>query len=137
MSATIEPDLQFSVLCDDVRIENNGKFILVGLFEAIRARTFPVQHPVLFVINRWCNGEGQFREKTRLVSAINEPVMEGPENTFLLKATTGVYTVVSRFTGIPFQHAGTYWVEVLLDDRLKQRYPLTLVKIEPKAKPSP
>ena len=33
MSTGIEPDLQFSVLCDDVRIERSGKFIFVGVTE--------------------------------------------------------------------------------------------------------
>ena len=26
------PDLQASLLCDDVRQENNGKFMLIGIF---------------------------------------------------------------------------------------------------------
>ena len=134
MTAKIPPDLQFSVLCDDVRIENNGKFILVGLFEAIRSRKFPVKHPILHVINRWCNGEGEFTEKTRIVNAINKGVVEGAANQFTLKSTTGVYTVVSRFANIPFEQAGTYWVEVLLDGQLQQRYPLTLVQIPEKDK---
>ena len=50
------PDLQFSVLCDDVRQEANGKLILIGLFEAIRTKVFPVRHPMLFIVNRWRNG---------------------------------------------------------------------------------
>ena len=32
----IKPDLQFSVLCDDVRREENGKFILIGLRSKVR-----------------------------------------------------------------------------------------------------
>ena len=73
------PDLQFSVLCDDVRQEGNGKLILIGLFEAVRAKMFPVNHPMLFIVNRWRNGVGTFTEVTKLVSANNEKVVEGPE----------------------------------------------------------
>ena len=131
MGSELPPDLQFSVLCDDVRIENNGKFILVGLFEAIRARSFPVRHPILFVVNRWCNGEGEFREQTRLVSSTNERIVEGNDNVFQLKSTTAVYTVVNRFANIRLPQAGTYWVEILLDRQLRQRYPITVVQISP------
>jgi len=127
MRPQLSPDLQFSVLCDDVRVENTGKFILIGLFEAVRARSFPVQHPYLYVVNRWCNGQGHFREQTRLVDAGNNNVVVGNENTFELKSSTGVYTVVNRFANVKFSEPGTYWIEVLLDSKLCRRYPITLV----------
>ena len=70
----ILPDLQFSILCDDVRREHNGKLILLGLFETIGASRFPVQHPTLFVVNRWCNGVGEYRQRT---------VVRNPDNSIL------------------------------------------------------
>jgi hypothetical protein len=121
------PDLQFSVLCDDVRQEINGKLILIGLFEAIRAKTFPVRHPVLFIVNRWRNGDGTFRELTRLVSATNEKVVEGPEARFSLPGTHTSHTVIHRFPNILFETPGTYWVEIQLDGQLHHRYPIRLV----------
>ena len=129
MPTQLRPDLQFSVLCDDVRVENTGKFILIGLFEAVRARSFPVKHPCLYVVNRWCNGHGHFSEQTRLVDARNTNIVLGNENSFELKSSTSVYTVVNRFANIEFSEPGTYWIEVLLDTKLCQRYPITLVEI--------
>ena len=113
-----------------MRVENTGKFILIGLFEAVRARSFPVQHPSLYVVNRWCNGHGHFSEQTRLVDARNTAVVVGNENSFDLKSSTSVYTVVNRFANIRFSEPGTYWIEVLLDGKLCQRYPITLVEIQ-------
>ena len=98
----LTPDLQFSVLSDDVRQENTGKFILIGLFEAIKARRFPVRHPVMFVTNRWCNGQGDFTGHTRIVSGTNETVAEGKETHFTLTATTSSYTIVERFNLFQF-----------------------------------
>jgi len=37
----MKPDLQFSVLCDELRREDNGKFMLLGLFEAVAGMQFP------------------------------------------------------------------------------------------------
>jgi len=121
------PDLQFSVLCDDVRQEINGKLILIGLFEAVRARMFPVRHPMLYIVNRWRNGVGKFTELTKLVSAGNEPVVIGPEAVFTLPRTQTSHTVIHKFPNILFKAPGTYWVEVHLDGRLHHRYPIRLV----------
>ena len=122
------PDLQFSVLSDDVRQEITGKFMLIGLFEAIKARRFPVRHPLMFVTNRWCNGQGDFRGQTRIVTGSNETLVEGKETPFTLASTTSSYTIVERFDRVTFPAAGTYWVEILLDGNLRQRFPLTLVE---------
>ncbi len=128
---TISPDLQFSVLCDDVRQEINGKLILIGLFEAIKSKRFPVQHPVLFIVNRWRNGEGTFTECTKIVSASNEKVVVGPEAKFTLLGTHTSHTVIHRFPFIPFEAPGTYWAEINLDGELKHRYPIRLVADTP------
>jgi len=121
------PDLQFSVLCDDVRQEANGKLMLIGLFEAIRAKVFPVRHPMLFIVNRWRNGVGSFCEVTKLVSSNNETVREGPRAEFSLPGTHTSHTVIHRFPNIRFESAGTYWVEISLDGELRHRYPIRLV----------
>jgi len=126
-ASSIRPDLQFSVLCDDVRQEINGKLILIGLFEAIRAKVFPVWHPMLYIVNRWRNGEGVFTEITRVVSGANEKVAEGQETRFQLPGTHTSHTVIHRFPNIRFESPGTYWVEINLGNELCHRYPIRLV----------
>lgn len=125
----IKPDLQFSVLCDDVRREDNGKFMLLGLFEIIHARKFPAVHPRLFVANRWCKGTGEFIQRTRVVSAHdNSPLVESPEVTFALADLDAHHTVISEFNNVTFATQGRYWVEVLLNNELIRSYPMMLVE---------
>lgn len=126
----MKPDLQFSVLCDDIRREDNGKFILLGLFEVIAAKTFPATHAALFIANRWRNGLGSFRQKNRIVSQDNKIIVEEKEVSFELKDTSFSHTVISRFNGVTFSSEGQYWVEVLLDGDLKQRYAFNLIKVK-------
>ena len=62
------PDLQSSLLCDDVRQERNGKFMLIGIFEGL---ALPAKQPVcprICLVNRWCMGEHHLRcySKSRL-----------------------------------------------------------------------
>ena len=123
----IKPNLQFSVLCDDVRREDNGKFILLGLFEAINAKEFPATHQMLFVANRWCKGEGRFTQKIRIVNTKDKSnVFQTEEQPFEIADIDSHHTLISRFNKLVFPNAGKYWVEVLLDGELVLNYPLML-----------
>ncbi len=127
-SDNIEPTLLFSVLCDDVRREDNGKFMLIGLFETIGAVNFPVVHPTLYVVNCWCSGTGAFKQKTRIAAPGNSVLIEDKETEFTLESLKAKHRVVARFNNIRFNEPGEYAVEVLLDKELKVRYPLVIEK---------
>ncbi len=123
----IKPNLQFSVLCDDVRREDNGKFLLLGLFEAINAKIFPATHPALFVVNRWCKGEGRFTQKIRIVNAKDKAIVfQTEEQLFELEDIDRHHTLISKFNNLVFTNPGKYWVEVLLDNELVLNYPIIL-----------
>ena len=125
----IKPDLQFSVLCDDVRRETNGKLMLLGLFEAINATEFPATHPTLYVVNRWCKGEGEFIQLIRIVNFRNKDIVfQTDEQTFELTDIDSHHTLISQFNNITFKEPGKYWVEVLLDGKLIINYPMMLKK---------
>lgn len=127
--STILPDLQFSVLCDDVTKDDHGKLSFVGLFETISSATFPCTHPKMFVVNRWINGYGAFRQRTRLVAPDNDTILaEDEETEFSLKATDAKHTVIARFNNIMFQAQGKYWIEIRLNGNPALRYPMYLMK---------
>ncbi len=125
----IMPDLQFSVICDDVRREDNGKLILVGLFEVIGTSRFPAVHSKLFIVNRWCKGEGSFTQKIRITgSKDNQALLQTEPQSFTLNDIDSNHTLISEFNSLKFPVAGKYWVEVFLDDKLILNYPLMLVE---------
>ncbi len=126
----IEPTLLFSVMCDDVRREDNGKFMLLGLFETIGAFQFPAVHPVLFVVNCWTSGLGEFRQKTRILKPDGKVLVEDKETAFILKDLKSKHKIIARFNNIQFEVPGEYSVEVILNSNLKVRYPLVAKKIE-------
>jgi hypothetical protein len=119
------PDLQASLLCDDVRQERNGKFILIGLFDVIGVPAFPAAFQRICIVNRWCCGEGEFIQRSRIIREEgNSPVAEGKDVRVKLPANTATATSVEFFLNVRFEAPGIYWVEVLLDGDLKLRYPL-------------
>ena len=126
----IVPTLLFSVMCDDVRREDNGKFILVGLFETIGAKKFPAIHPTLFIMNCWTSGIGNFRQRSRIISKNGDILAEDRETTFALQDLKAKHRVIARFNGLKFDSAGEYAVEVLLNGDLKVRYPLLVKEVE-------
>ena len=128
----ILPTLLFSVLCDDVRREDNGKFILIGLFETIGAKKFPAIHPSLFIMNCWTSGLGDFKQKSRIVGNDGNVLAEDREVPFSLKDLKAKHRVIARFNNLKFEEPGEYAVEVLLNGDLKVRFPLIVKKVTEK-----
>ena len=125
----MEPDLQSSLLCDDVRQERNGKFILIGLFDVLNVPDFPVVLHKLCVVNRWCCGEGEFQQRSRVMKPDERTVlMEGKDVAVRLSDSEATATSVEFFFNARFDEPGTYWIEILLEGDLKLRYPLKAVR---------
>jgi len=130
LSATvIEPALLYSVLCDDVRREDNGKFILLGLFETIGARDFPATHPALFIVNGWIAGAGLFRQYSRILDLNGQELARDQETSFELASLKSRHSVIARFGNLELPSPGEYAVEIMLNGDLKVRYPLIVEQV--------
>lgn len=127
------PDLQASVLCDDVRQERNGKFILIGIFDGLAAPKFPLRVPRICVVHRWCCGRGEFTQRTRIVAPDGHTtVVQGKDVKVNLPDGNHTATSIEIFMNVPFEKSGTFWVEVLLEGQLRLRYPLIVREAEHK-----
>lgn len=125
------PDLQSCLLCDDVRQERNGKFILLGLFDAVGAPRFPLRFPKLCLVSRWCGGVGEFVQHSRIYAPDQETVVvKGKDVPVRLNDSEGTATNVELFINTEFREPGTHWVEISLDDDLKLRYPLKVNQVQ-------
>jgi hypothetical protein len=123
------PDLQGSVLCEDVRQEVNGMQSLVGVLSVIPARELPVGLLKLCLWSRWCGGSGRFRQTSRILGVDETRIVAESRIDFELREMEGHVTNVNVFTGLQFQQFGIHHVEILLDDELVIRYPLPVVKV--------
>jgi hypothetical protein len=127
----ILPDLQCSLLCEDIRQEANGNFIIVGVLNFIRVPQLPVVAYKLSVFNRWTAGIGKFTESVRLIAPDQTTVLRKGEVKFALQDAAYHATNVTLFGQVEFKSAGTYYVEVLVDDVMKIRYPLPVMIVQP------
>ena len=123
----ILPDLQCSLICDDIRQEVTGNFILVGVLNLIRVPKLPVVALRLCIFNRWTAGVGQFTEGVRLIAPDQTTVLRKGEVKFTMQDAAGNVTNVTMLPQVEFKAPGTYFVEVLVDDVMKLRYPLQVI----------
>ena len=138
MQATrILPDLQCSLLCEEVRQEANGNLFLIGVINFIRVPQLPIVAGRLCIFNRWTAGVGQFTESVRLVAPDQTTVLNRGELKFELRDPSLSATGVMVFGQVEFKVAGTYYIEVLVDEVMKIRYPLPLVVAPPPGQNAP
>lgn len=125
--ARILPDLQCSLLCEDVRQEASGNFIILGVVAFVRVPQLPITAFKICVFNRWTAGVGNFTESVRLVAPDQTTVLRKSQVKFVLQDIAHNSTNVSVFGQVEFKAPGTYFIEVLVDDVMKLRYPLPLM----------
>jgi hypothetical protein len=138
MQATrILPDLQCSLLCEEVRQEANGNPFIIGVITVINLPQLPVVAPRICIFNRWTAGIGQFTETTRLIAPDQTTVLNKGEVKFELRDPALAATGVMVFGQVKFETAGTYFVEVLVDDVMKLRYPIPVIHTPPQNQKPP
>ena len=125
----ILPDLQSSLLCEDVRQEASGNFILVGVIGFIRVPQLPVTAFKICVVNRWTAGVGQFTESFRLLAPDQTTVLRKGDSKFALQDANQAQTNVTFLSQVEFATPGIYFVEILVDDVMKLRYPLPVLVV--------
>ncbi len=127
----ILPDLQCSLLCEEIRQEITGNLFLIGVISFLRVPQLPVVASRLCVFNRWTAGVGQFTECTRLIAPDQSTILNKAEVKFVLQDAALNATNFTLFNQVEFKTAGTYFIEVLVDDVMKLRYPVPVVLVPP------
>jgi len=127
MEATKEiPSLQFSVLCDNIKVEpGSSKPNFAGVFSLF---VRPGIVPQFFQVNRWIDGIGEYRQVTQILSPDLSRYAWTEEITFELKDRTQSHDVINRFQGLNFEKHGVYWVQILLDGEPVLSYPLPVLE---------
>jgi len=130
MSERIKPSLNFTIICDDIRQELGGKVSLMGLFENIYATKFPAVHPRLAIISEWCDGQGEFSVKMKILSSDRKSVLRETSSQMKLSTVNIKHRDVSVHLNVDFKAPGTYWIENYLDDERINSIPLNVVQVK-------
>jgi hypothetical protein len=125
----ILPDLQATVLCEDVRAEISGQQTLVGVISAIPAPVLPIAFFKLCLWTRWCGGSGRFNQRSVIVAPDDESIIAESRVEFTLREMDAHATNVHVFGGVKFEAYGLHHVEIHLDDEFRMRFPLPVVHV--------
>jgi hypothetical protein len=121
------PDLQGSVVCEDVRVEASGSHTLVGVINFIGAPSLPIRLLKLCVWTRWSSGVGQYKQTTKIMAPDEDTIIAQAETQFSLQNEEAHTTNVNLFGGVELPATGSYHVEILLDDQMRLRYPFNVL----------
>src|SRR5258708_10779681 len=105
------PDLQASILCEDVRQELNGLQTLVGVINILPTPALPVGLLKLCLWTRWCGGFCKFRQTSRILGVEEMQIIAESHIDFELHELEGNVTKVHMCSGGPFQQLGLQHVE--------------------------
>ena len=89
----------------------------------------------LSLFNRWTAGVGQFTESVRFIAPDQTTLLRKGEVKFALQDAALHATNVTVFAQVEFKSPGTYYVEVLVDDVMKLRYPVPVLVAPPQNQP--
>jgi hypothetical protein len=133
----ILPDLQCALMCEEVRQEVNGNLFLIGVVQLLRVPQLPITAGRVCIFTRWTAGIGQFTEAVRMIAPDQTTVVAKGESKFELRDPSMSATNVMFFGNVKFEAAGTYYVEVNVDDVMKMRFPLPVVVVPPPGQTPP
>jgi len=72
---------------------------------------------------------GEIKQRSRIVGVDEQQVLAQAEVDFELKEMEGHATNVHYFGGVQFQQFGLHHVEIYLQDELRLRFPLPVVRV--------
>lgn len=130
MTEGMKPNLNFTIICDDVRQEVGGKLSLMGLFENIYAPKFPAVHPRLAVITEWSDAKGEFEVVMRLLSPDRTQTLRETRTKMTLGGVNFRHRDVSVHLNVEFKSPGSYWIENYLDGELINSIPLRVIQVK-------
>jgi hypothetical protein len=117
--------LQYTIICEDVRLEVNHKLSLMGLFYAIQVPQLPVTLLKMAIVNHW-SGEGQYLAEVRILTPDRtQPIAVSPPSPFEVP-TNGFADNVTIFANVSFPAAGNYVVQTLINSNLFSEQVLTV-----------
>jgi hypothetical protein len=132
----ILPELQASLMCESVRQETSGNLILIGVVNFIRVPQVPASTGLFCIFNRWTSGIGRFSDSTRLVAPDGATTLCQSNSQFELRDPVHHSSKVHVFADVELKTAGTYYIEVLVDNVMKLRTPVSVILAPPKARPA-
>ena len=128
-------EIEIFTLCDFAQ-DNGGKLIIVGTFDSMQAKAFPVRHPACSIACRLRFSKKEHGPHTvavRFTDHQNNELVQPLEAEIMVEEPTlsdhSTINLVINYNNIEFKNAGRYSFELSMDGEWKTGLPLQLSKI--------
>lgn len=126
-----KPIVLYSLACDYVITDKDGKMSLLGVFENINAPKFPVTHPFFFLVSQFSKAVGEYVLQIKLMDNEKKNVLaKTPEMKIKFERENRKHNVFFNLVNTQFESPGTYWIESFVDGISVYSEPLNLVLIQ-------
>ena len=113
------PSVMSVNICDMIiRDELTKKVSLIGLFNTIRANSFPFRHPQLHIHITLTNGHGSYQAEVRFTNAELGKPIAGMRGELVFKSPLQIVEMNLFWQRLNFEKPGDYIVEILCDGEL-------------------
>jgi hypothetical protein len=123
---------KFSIMCDEVRLENNGKFLIVGMYMSdMTVPQFPFIVPVLTFLF-WLDGRipGNYTFNARLSHLESGTIVAQAMGAFgLLRPGQGLAPI--RLVGLQFSQPGPYVFNLQIQDIGEVQHHFSVLLVTP------
>jgi len=126
--------LEYSLLCDDVRVELGNKLSLMGLFRNIYFYSLPSSLLKFAVVNHW-TGEGQYSSEVKILSPDRSKVVAQAQAAPFVIEPNGFADNITIFANVSFDREGGYPLQVYLNGVMVRESQLTVTLITPPSSP--
>ncbi len=127
------PHLNAIILCDQIyRESSTGKYTILGTFDAIWVRQFPVVHPVITAFINFSDAEGEYKPRIEVVY-LDEDVVIGdfrPEEPIVARERLQSSNLTVVLQGVEFKKAGKYAIRIFLNDQFLGDRPFHVIHRE-------
>ncbi|HMG33309.1 MAG TPA: hypothetical protein VKM94_05170 [Blastocatellia bacterium] len=109
--------LEYTILCEDVRIELSHKLSLMGVFYAVQVPQLPATLLKMAILNHW-SGSGQYLSEVRILTPDRtQPIAVSPPSPFEVPLD-GFADNVTIFANVTFPASGNYVIQTLVNSNV-------------------
>jgi hypothetical protein len=130
MSSQENPNLEYTIFCEDVRVEASGHLSLMGVMHQLPVPQVPVTLFKLAVLNHW-RGEGQYLTEVRILTPDRMQTIAVSQPSGFAIPPGGYTDNVTVFLNTVFHQPGLYVVQTLINSTLFAEKLLPVLLPEP------
>ena len=121
--------LEYTILCEDVRVEASNHLSLMGVTHQIVVPRFPVSLIKFAVLNHW-RGEGQYMTEVRILTPDRMQTVAMSQPSSFVVPPDGYADNVTIFVNTTFYQAGDYIVQTLINSSKFAELKLPVLLVE-------